>query len=218
MLREATVHLQLQPVLCGSALHGIGVQPVLDAVQYYLPSPLEVPPVEGESVGEEKDGRRKLDCASRRPRAVLRPRVQSAAGENGRHSLDPRLFRVAQAKQPRAESRQGPQGKRLAAVDHSRHEERRANRKRLSRRHRRRHRPATVDHRRHDVRPESPILLETIQFPETVISMAIEPESTRTEETGDTLEMLKRQDPTLQVRTKRPARRSSAAWANCTWK
>ncbi len=52
VLRETTVHMQLQPVLCGSALHGIGVQPVLDAVQYYLPSPLEVPPVEGESVGE----------------------------------------------------------------------------------------------------------------------------------------------------------------------
>src|SRR5688572_2957388 len=46
--------MQLQPVLCGSALHGAGVQPVLDAVQYYLPSPLDVPPVEGESVGEKQ--------------------------------------------------------------------------------------------------------------------------------------------------------------------
>src|SRR4029078_10416007 len=54
VLRETTVHMQLQPVLCGSALHGIGVQPVLDAVQYYLPSPLEVPPVEGETVGEKQ--------------------------------------------------------------------------------------------------------------------------------------------------------------------
>ena len=35
------------PVLCGSALDGIGVQPVMDAVGYYLPSPLDVPPVEG---------------------------------------------------------------------------------------------------------------------------------------------------------------------------
>ena len=54
VLREATVHLQIQPVLCGSALHGIGVQPVLDAVQYYLPSPLEVPPVEGRAVEKKK--------------------------------------------------------------------------------------------------------------------------------------------------------------------
>ncbi len=35
------------PVLCGSALDGIGVQPLLDAVAYYLPSPADVPPVEG---------------------------------------------------------------------------------------------------------------------------------------------------------------------------
>ena len=57
VLRDATVHLQIQPVLCGSALHGIGVQPVLDAVQYYLPSPLDVPPVEGKSVEKSKDGK-----------------------------------------------------------------------------------------------------------------------------------------------------------------
>ena len=56
MLRKATVSLQVQPVLCGSALHGIGVQPVLDAVQYYLPSPLDVPPVEGKSLEKSKDG------------------------------------------------------------------------------------------------------------------------------------------------------------------
>src|SRR5205823_11098397 len=53
VLRETTVHMQLQPVLCGSALHGIGVQPVLDAVQYYLPSPLDVPPVEGRAVDKD---------------------------------------------------------------------------------------------------------------------------------------------------------------------
>ena len=56
VLRKATVHLQLQPVFCGSALHGIGVQPVLEAVQYYLPNPLDVPPVEGKSLEVGKDG------------------------------------------------------------------------------------------------------------------------------------------------------------------
>ncbi|MCA9209858.1 MAG: GTP-binding protein, partial [Planctomycetales bacterium] len=47
VLRDATLHLQIQPVLCGSALHGVGVQPVLDAVAAFLPSPLDMPPVEG---------------------------------------------------------------------------------------------------------------------------------------------------------------------------
>ena len=47
VLREATIHNLAVPVLCGSALDGIGVQPVLDAVALYLPSPADVPPVEG---------------------------------------------------------------------------------------------------------------------------------------------------------------------------
>ncbi len=47
VLREATVHNMAVPVLCGSALDGIGVQPVLDAAALYLPSPADVPAVEG---------------------------------------------------------------------------------------------------------------------------------------------------------------------------
>jgi len=47
VLRKATIHNMAVPVLCGSALDGIGVQPVLDAVALYLPSPADVPPVEG---------------------------------------------------------------------------------------------------------------------------------------------------------------------------
>jgi elongation factor G len=46
-LREATLRGQLVPVLCGSALRNKGVQPVMDAVVDYLPSPLEVPPIVG---------------------------------------------------------------------------------------------------------------------------------------------------------------------------
>jgi elongation factor G len=47
VIREATLLLQIQPVLCGAALHRLGVQPVLDAVGWYLPSPEDRPPVEG---------------------------------------------------------------------------------------------------------------------------------------------------------------------------
>ncbi len=46
-LRKAALGLRLVPVLAGSALKNIGVQPVLDAVCHYLPSPAEVPPAEG---------------------------------------------------------------------------------------------------------------------------------------------------------------------------
>ena len=47
VLREATIKFNLVPVLCGAALRNKGIQPLLDAVVNYLPSPLEVPPVQG---------------------------------------------------------------------------------------------------------------------------------------------------------------------------
>jgi elongation factor G len=46
-IRRATLTIQITPVFCGSAFKNKGVQPLLDAVLDYLPSPLEVPPVEG---------------------------------------------------------------------------------------------------------------------------------------------------------------------------
>src|SRR5947209_19680559 len=46
-IRKATLAIELTPVLCGSSFKNKGVQPLLDAVLAYLPSPLEVPPVEG---------------------------------------------------------------------------------------------------------------------------------------------------------------------------
>jgi len=47
-IRKATIDLELVPVLCGSALKNRGIQPLLDAIIDYLPSPLDVPPINGE--------------------------------------------------------------------------------------------------------------------------------------------------------------------------
>src|SRR5207248_4967411 len=46
-IRKATLDIKMTPVLCGSSFKNKGVQPLLDAVIDYLPSPLDVPPVEG---------------------------------------------------------------------------------------------------------------------------------------------------------------------------
>ena len=46
-LRRATLKMKVFPVICGTAFKNKGVQPMLDAVVDYLPSPLDVPPVEG---------------------------------------------------------------------------------------------------------------------------------------------------------------------------
>ena len=53
-LRKATINRDLVPVLCGSAVNNKGIQPLLDAIIDYLPSPADVPPVEGIDPKTEK--------------------------------------------------------------------------------------------------------------------------------------------------------------------
>ncbi len=60
-IRKATLSLKLVPVLCGSAFKNKGVQPLLDAVVSYLPSPLDVPPIEGVDSRGEKVTRKTQD-------------------------------------------------------------------------------------------------------------------------------------------------------------
>ena len=52
-IRRATIADKLVPVLCGTAFKNKGVQPLLDAVVAYLPSPMDIPSVEGHAVGDE---------------------------------------------------------------------------------------------------------------------------------------------------------------------
>ncbi len=62
LIRELTLSRYLQPVLAGSGREHIGIQPLLDAVTYYLPSPLDRPPVEGQNPRKEgKIEKRKPD-------------------------------------------------------------------------------------------------------------------------------------------------------------
>jgi elongation factor G len=68
-LRVGAIENNLVPVLCGSALRNLGVQPLLDAVIDYLPSPLDVPPVEGVHPVTEETVTLKADPSS--PTAAL---------------------------------------------------------------------------------------------------------------------------------------------------
>lgn len=197
VLRDATVHNLIVPVLCGSALDGIGVQPVLDAVAWYLPSPSDVPPVEGTNP-KKKNAKEARKPELDEPFCGLLFKIQA-----DRHG-DLHYVRVY--------SGQLKAGSRVLNAGNDKKE----NVPQLWR--------IQADHReqvptveagdivgiiglRNSVTgdtlcdPQHPIVLESITFPETVISMAIEPEtSAERKKLADVLEMMKRQDPTFRAR------------------
>ena len=77
-LRKATIALKIVPVLCGAALRNKGIQPVLDAVIHYLPSPEDIPPVEGiNPKTRQQEIRRSSD---KEPLAALAFKVQMDEG------------------------------------------------------------------------------------------------------------------------------------------
>ena len=164
VLREATLHLQIQPVLCGSALHGIGVQPLLDAVAAYLPSPL------GRAAGRRHRPRTKAQGKSKSGRSRRRRAPKRSAASRIRASRSAawcsRCCRTRRATWPgcastpacsKANSRVLNSGKdkkenvaQLWRIHASKKDEQLESA--AGRRHRRRHRPARLDHRRHALR------------------------------------------------------------------
>lgn len=196
VLRDATLERLIVPVLCGSALDKIGVQPVLDAVAYYLPSPADKPPVEGTNP-KKRDVKEKRKPETKEPFCGLVFKiVADKHGDlyfvriySGELSANSRVLNAGKDKKENV-----PQ---LWHIQASRREQVQ--------------KVSTGDivaiiGLRNSVTgdtlcdPKDPILLESIVFPETVISMAIEPESTDDrKKLADALQMMKRQDPTFQA-------------------
>jgi elongation factor G len=197
VIRNATLHGLMVPVFCGSALDGIGVQPVLDAVAAYLPSPADVPPVEGADP-KKKDAKiiRKPDPDE--PFCGLVFKIQSDRhGDlhylriySGHLKANSRVFNPGKDKKENVPQLWRIQADRRSQVDSVSAGD-----------------IIGVIGLRHSITgdtlcdPQEPILLESITFPETVISMAIEPEtSTDRKKLSDVLDMMKRQDPTFRAR------------------
>ncbi len=196
VIRDATVHRLIVPVLCGSALDFIGIQPLLDAVMYYLPSPADIPPVEGTDPNnaEKKLLRRPKEdepfsglvfkVLAERTGDLYFVRVYSGTLKANSRALNPgkdKKENVAQLYQVQADRRK--QVPNVAAGD-----------------------IVGIIGPRVSVTGDTlcdasdPIWLVSFHFPETVISMAIEPEtSLERKKLGETLEMIKRQDPTFRA-------------------
>ena len=204
VIREATLARDIQPLVCGSALHGMGVQGVLDGVKHFLPSPLDRPPVVG--TAPTKDPTKPGKAVSRKPdpkepfcglvfkilpaktgdlywvrvySGTLKGNSRVYCSSKDKKENAAQLWQIHATKKDRDGQIDevgcgeivGVIGPRFAVTGDTLCDQ------------------------------KAPILLEQIEFPETVIEMAIEPESSgeRTK-LADVLELLKRQDPTFKAK------------------
>ncbi|MDI6817197.1 MAG: elongation factor G [Actinomycetota bacterium] len=197
-IRKATLEVALTPVLCGSSFKNKGVQPLLDAVNMYLPSPLDVPPISGIKPGTEEVVTR--TASDDEPFAALAFKIM----------VDPYVgkltfFRVYSGVLKAGESvlnTSSGQKERIGRIlqMHANHREERS------------------DVRTGDIvaavglkkvttgdtlcDPAKPIQLESMIFPEPVISVAIEPKTKADQEKLSTaLQKLAEEDPTFKVET-----------------
>jgi len=202
-IRAATLGTKMTPVLCGSSFKNKGVQPLLDAVIDYLPSPLDVPPIEGiePDRSSENGGRPAVRHASdEEPFAALVHKIMADpyVGKltyfrvySGRLTAGSRVLNVSTGRTERvgrilmmhANERQELDevyaGDIAAAVGIKQ--------------------VVTGDTL---AAPDHPIKLETIVFPEPVIKVAIEPKTKVDQEKMSTaLARLAEEDPTFQVQT-----------------
>ncbi|ONI68707.1 translation elongation factor G [Kribbella sp. ALI-6-A] len=198
-IRRATLGSKLTPVLTGTAFKNKGVQPLLDAVNDYLPSPLDVPAIEGHDVKDsDKVVLRKPDesepfsalafkiAADPHLGKLTFIRVYSGKLEAGSQVLNPtkgRKERIGKIYRMHANKREEiasiGAGHIVAVMGLK---------------------DTTTGETLAD--PSNPVVLESMQFPAPVISVAIEPKSKGDQEKlGVAIQRLAEEDPTFQVRT-----------------
>jgi elongation factor G len=195
--RRATIAGKANPVLCGSAFKNKGVQPMLDAVVDFLPSPLDVPPMEGFA----PDG---VTVVLRKPAndepfsglafkiqtdkhlgKLTYVRVYSGTLESGSQVVNStkdrkeRIGKIYQMHANKREERPTAQAGDIIAVQGLKQ--------------------TTTGDTLSD--PANPVILESMTFPEPVISVAIEPKTKSDQEKlGTAIQRLAEEDPTFRVR------------------
>ncbi|GAB4135551.1 MAG: elongation factor G [Rhodothalassiaceae bacterium] len=198
-IRKGTITLQFVPVLCGSAFKNKGVQPLLDAVVSYLPSPTEVPAIKGVAVDDpEKHMERK--SSDDEPFAALAFKIMNdpfvgsltfARVYSGRLSRGDQVQNTVKGKKEKI-------GRMLQM--HANHREEldeafAGDIVALA---------GLKDTTTGDTlcAPNAPIVLERMEFPDPVISVAVEPKSKADQEKmGIALHRLAAEDPSFRVRT-----------------
>ncbi len=198
-IRRATIADKVTPVLCGSAFKNKGVQPMLDAVVAYLPSPLDIGATEGHGVNDPEQILRR-EPAEDAPLSGLAFKIMS----------DPHLGKLTYLRIYSGTLTAGTQ-----VLNSTK-----GNKERIGKIYR------MHANKREEIEkvaagsivavmglkntttgdtlcgPEAPIILESMDFPAPVISVAIEPKSKGDQERlGTAIQRLAEEDPTFQVRT-----------------
>ena len=197
-IRKGCLSMSIIPVLCGSAFKNKGVQPLLDSVVRYLPAPTDVPPVEGTDIDDkEKIVTREADDKApfaalafkiiSDPHGVLSfVRVYSGTIESGQSVLNPRtgrtsrLGRIVKMHANKREEVDKIETGDIAAV------------------------VGLKDCQTGDTlcAENKPIVLESIEFPEPVISIAIEPKTKADQDKlGNALARIAQEDPSFRLKT-----------------
>ncbi len=195
-LRACTLSLDVVPVLCGSAFKNKGVQPLLDAVVDYLPSPMDIPTIKGSYKGQELERPAEDDApfSALAFKIMSDPhvgkltylRIYSGQLEKGGQVLNPRTGRkerIGRILEMHANDREDldivRSGDIVAAIGFK-------------------------DVRTGDTLTavDQPIVLEEMDFPEPVIQVAVEPRTKADQDKlGKAMAALAEEDPTFQVRT-----------------
>ncbi|MCK9486703.1 MAG: elongation factor G [Dehalococcoidia bacterium] len=197
-IRRATITNKIAPVLCGSALKDKGIQPLLDAVVAFLPSPADVPPVEAHALGDEEtiverhpDDNEPLTAIAFKVVAdpfvgrlvffrvysgVVRSGDQVLNSTRGKRERFGRIVRMHAV--TREEVEEVYAGEIAAAIGFKDT-----------------FTGDTLTDREH------PVILEAITFPDPVISVAVEPKTREDQaKMGEALQKLGEEDPTFRVR------------------
>jgi elongation factor G len=201
-IRKATLSTELTPVLCGSSFKNKGVQPLLDAVIDYLPSPLDVPPITGHELVRGEEGEREVQrhADDSEPFTALAFKIMA----------DPYVGKLTYF---RVYSGRLESGSRILNVNSGRTE--RVGRILMMHANDREEVPevyagdiaAAVGIKQVMTgdtlaAPDAPVRLENIVFPEPVIKVAVEPKTkVDQEKMSIALGRLAEEDPTFQVRT-----------------
>ncbi|MCX5680092.1 MAG: elongation factor G, partial [Candidatus Omnitrophica bacterium] len=195
-VRKATIAGKIIPVLCGASAKNKGVQPLLDAIVDYLPSPLDIPPVKGIDPETDEQIERKVDDEEKFCGLIFKIKTDPFVGKlsylriySGTLKASEHVYNSSKDKEERigklvkmhANKQEivdaGKAGDILAVVGLKE--------------------TVTGDTICDE---ESPIVLESIHFPDPVISMAIEPKTKADQEKlGMALNKLMEEDPTFKV-------------------